>query len=102
MSDYWDELEKMEEERDAQEYAEAMAYSQGYKKGRVDALEEFCSEIDLEEPMHFTKEQVRWIKKYVIVKRQNVIEECLNIIKFHENDWDGISWAIKELEELKE
>lgn len=29
MSDYWEELEKMEEERDAQEYAEAMAYRQG-------------------------------------------------------------------------
>lgn len=31
------------------------------------------------------------------------IEECLNIVKFHEkNEWDGISWAVEELEELKE
>ena len=33
MSDYWEELERMEEERDAQEYAEAQAYKQGRAEG---------------------------------------------------------------------
>lgn len=37
MNDYWEEMEKMEEERDAQEYAEAQAY----KNGRNDAIDEF-------------------------------------------------------------
>lgn len=35
--------------------------------------------------------------------RADAIDECLKIVKFHEeNEWDGISWAVEELEELKE
>ena len=34
--------------------------------------------------------------------RKEAIEECLKIVKFHENNWDGICWAIDELEQLKE
>ena len=33
MSDYWEELERMEEERDAQEYAELQSYKQGRAEG---------------------------------------------------------------------
>ena len=34
--------------------------------------------------------------------RKEAIEDCLKIVKFYENEWDGIYWAIKEIEELKE
>lgn len=44
-------------------------------KVRATAIDEFISEIDLDKPMHFTKEQAAWIKKYVILKRQDAIEE---------------------------
>ena len=30
------------------------------------------------------------------------IEDCLKILCFHQNEWDGIHWAIREIEELKE
>jgi len=32
-------------------------------------------DIELEKPMHFTKEQSAWIKKYVILKKREVLEE---------------------------
>lgn len=44
-------------------------------KIRKDAIEEFCNGIELDTPMHFTKEQSEWIKKYVILKRYEAIEE---------------------------
>ena len=34
--------------------------------------------------------------------RKKAIEECLEIVKFHENNWDGIYWAIYDIEQLKE
>lgn len=30
------------------------------------------------------------------------IDKCIEIVKFHENEYDGIFWALRELEELKE
>lgn len=42
------------------------------------------------------------LDKHDIKVRADAIEECLNIVKFYENDYDGICWAIKELQELKE
>lgn len=79
-----------------------------YQQGRADAIEEFCSEIDLEEPMHFTKEQVRWIKKYVILKRWNVIDECIEIIKgisrrnFSYRLDEIVNRTVEQMENLKE
>lgn len=29
------------------------------------------------------------------------INDCLEIVKFHRDSWDGIEWAIKDIEELK-
>ena len=29
------------------------------------------------------------------------IDECLEIVKFHKDNWDGIEWAIRDIEELK-
>ena len=34
--------------------------------------------------------------------RANAIDECLEIVKFYRDSWDGIEWAIKDIEELKE
>ena len=30
------------------------------------------------------------------------IDECIGIVKFYQNQYDGIYWAIRELEELKQ
>lgn len=30
------------------------------------------------------------------------IDDCLEILYFHQNEYDGIQWAIREIEELKE
>ena len=29
------------------------------------------------------------------------IDECLEIVKFHRDNWYGIEWAIKDIEELR-
>ena len=29
------------------------------------------------------------------------IDDCLEIVKFYKDDWDGIEWAIRYIEELK-
>ena len=31
----------------------------------------------------------------------NAIDECIKIVKFHRDSWDGIEWAIRDIEELK-
>ena len=33
--------------------------------------------------------------------RAETIDECLEIVKFYRNDWDGIEWAIRRIEEIK-
>ena len=30
------------------------------------------------------------------------IDKCLEIVKFHKDNWDGIEWAIRDIEELRE
>ena len=30
------------------------------------------------------------------------INDCLEIVKFYRNSWDGIEWAIRDIEELKD
>lgn len=42
--------------------------------------------IDLEKPMHFTKEQSEWIKQYVILKRKEVIDDTIQEI--HDNVYE--------------
>ena len=34
--------------------------------------------------------------------RNKAIDECIKIVKFHRDSWDGIEWAIRDIEELKE
>lgn len=33
---------------------------------------------------------------------RKIIDECIDIVKFHSNEYDGIHWAIRELEHLKD
>ena len=41
---------------------------------------------------------VEWENKI----RSKAIDECLEIVKFHKDTWDGIEWAIRDIEQLKE
>lgn len=34
--------------------------------------------------------------------RKDGITECIEIVKFYANTYDGIYWAIREMEEIKE
>lgn len=34
--------------------------------------------------------------------RANAIDDCIEIVKFHRDSWDGIEWAIRDIEQLKE
>ena len=34
--------------------------------------------------------------------RAKAIDDCIDIVKFHRGTWDGIEWAIKDIEQLKE
>jgi len=58
-------------------------------KVRATAIEEFISEIDLDKPMHFTKEQAAWIKKYVILKRHDAIKEFVKSIEKNQTMQDN-------------
>lgn len=42
-----------------------------------EAFEEWLAN-DLSKPMHFSKEQSKWIKSYVILKRQEAVDEFLS------------------------
>ena len=43
------------------------------------------------------RRKVKWKKKI----REKAIDDCIEIIKFHRNSYDGIEWAIRDIEELK-
>ena len=34
--------------------------------------------------------------------RNKAIDDCIEIVKFHRDSWDGIEWAIRDIEELLE
>ena len=52
-------------------------------------------EKKLEKDVLFTLDRIR------AYERNKVIDECLEIVKFYRNDWDGIEWAIRRIEEIK-
>ena len=54
----------------------------------IRAYDEYGNIIDL----------VEWEKQI----RETAIDECIKIVKFHRDSWDGIEWAIRDIEELKE
>ena len=49
----------------------------------------------LEKDVLFTLDRIR------AYERNKAIEECLEIVKFYKDNWDGIEWAIREIYELK-
>ena len=53
-------------------------------------------ENKLEKDVLFTLDRIR------TYERNKAIDDCLEIVKFHRASWDGIEWAIKDIEELKE
>ena len=53
----------------------------------IKAYDEYGNIIDL----------VEWEKQI----RETAIDECIKIVKFHRDSWDGIEWAIRDIEKLK-
>ena len=53
-------------------------------------------EIKLEKDVLFTLDRIR------AYERNKAIDDCLEIVKFHRDSWDGIEWAIRDIAELKE
>ena len=53
----------------------------------IRAYDEYGNIIDL----------IEWEKQI----RAEVIDDCIEIAKFHRDSWDGIEWAIRDIEELK-
>lgn len=37
-----------------------------------------------------------------ILGYNKAIDECIEILQFHRDSWDGIEWAIRDIEQLKE
>ena len=52
--------------------------------------------IKLEKDILFTLDRIR------AYERNKAIDDCIEIAKFHRDSWDGIEWAIRDIEELKE
>ena len=53
----------------------------------IRAYDEYGNIIDL----------VEWEKQI----RKTAIDDCIKIVKFHRDSWNGIEWAIRDIEELK-
>ena len=43
-----------------------------------------------------------WLEEYDKQIRADAIDDCLNILKIHKNNWGVIEWAIRDIEKLKE
>ena len=43
-----------------------------------------------------------WLEEYDKQIRADAINDCLNILKIHKNNWGVIEWAIRDIEKLKE
>ena len=56
-------------------------------------MDDFVSR--LEKDVLFTLDRIR------TYERNKAIDECIKIVKFHRDSWDGIEWAIRDIEELK-
>ena len=49
-------------------------------------------------------EELRVYQQHEIICNKGynkAIDECIKIVKFHRDSWDGIEWAIRDIEELK-
>ena len=55
----------------------------------------------LEELKEYKENQHRSLRHMYEKGYNKAIDECLEIVKFHKDNWDGIEWAIRHIEELK-
>ena len=54
------------------------------------------------EKINYKEESVNRIMNEGSADYADILDECLKILYFHQNEYDGIQWAIREIEELKE
>ena len=56
--------------------------------------------VDVEN-MDSIRDNIEELSKYAESQYNKAIDECIKIVKFHRDSWDGIEWAIRDIEELK-
>lgn len=85
--------------------SEAIKVSDKEKRILLSALareKEVCVEVDkLCDSLEYKFYYDRLFKQIEKQIRTEAIDECLEIVKSYRNDWDGIEWAIREIDELK-
>lgn len=99
-SDWYEEMEKAEQEYDAREYELAQEYSRGYEQGRADKYQEIVSEY-----MLLTEEQVAEIRADAIDEMARVLKK--QIYKGLKYDGERIGYFTSQdidkiVEQLKE
>ena len=57
--------------------------------------------IDSEEVCGNTMIDTYSAQEYVERAYNKAIDDCIEIVKFHRDSWDGIEWAIRDIEQLK-
>ena len=57
--------------------------------------------VDVEN-MDSIKDKIDELSRYTENQYNKAIDDCIKIVKFYRDSWDGIEWAIRDIEELKE
>ena len=57
--------------------------------------------VDVEN-MDSIKYKIEGLSRYAENQYNKAIDDCIKIVKFYRDSWDGIEWAIRDIEELKE
>ena len=57
--------------------------------------------VDVEN-MDSIKDKIEELSRYAENQYNKAIDDCIKIVKFYRDSWDGIEWAIRDIEELKE
>ena len=57
--------------------------------------------VDVEN-MDSIKDKIEGLSRYAENQYNKAIDDCIKIVKFYRDSWDGIEWAIRDIEELKE
>ena len=53
------------------------------------------------ENMDSIRDKIEELSKYAESQYNKAIDECIKIVKFHRDSWDGIELAIRDIDELK-
>lgn len=100
--DWYDEMERAEQEYDAKENEMAQEYKRGYEQGRTDYEAECQKIFEDNPPMHFNHEQIMWLKEFVKIRcnqaRADAIDEFVEHITLPltEEDIERIATELKE------